>query len=98
MNVRGIVSKLNLKEIQKIVKKYDVIGLTETLTNAFDYNEFEEHEVFTGMDKLCLKGHRGLALLVRRTICHNYKESPLGLWLEMRLNANTYSIGLYYML
>ena len=98
MNVRGILSKLNLKEIQKIVKKYDVIGLTETLTNAFDYNEFEEHEVFTGMDKLCLKGHRGLALLVRRTICHNYKESPLGLWLEMRLNANTYSIGLYYML
>ena len=44
------------------------------------------------------QGHRGLALLVRRTKCHNYKESPLGLWLEMRLIANTYSIGLYYML
>ena len=56
LNVRGIVSKLNLKEIQKIVKEYDVIGLTETLTNAFDYNEIEEHEVSTGMDKLCLKG------------------------------------------
>ena len=72
--------------------------MTEALTNAFDINEFEEHDVFTGMDKLCLKGHRGLSLLVRRTICHHHKENPLGLWLEMGQNANTYSIGLYYML
>ena len=75
LNFRGIVRKLNLEEIQKIVKEYNVIGMTETRTNAFDINEFAEHEVFTRMDKLCLKGHRGLALLVRRTICHHYRES-----------------------
>ena len=79
LNIRGIVSKLNLKEIQKIVEEYDVIGMTETLTNAFDLKKFEKHEVFTEMDKLCLKRHRGLALLVRRTICHHYKENSLGL-------------------
>ena len=70
----------------------------ETLTDAFDSNEFGEHEVFTGLDKLCLKRRRGLALLVRRTKCHQYKESPLGLWAEIRMDAHIYSIGLYYML
>ena len=89
---------MNLKEIRKIVKAYDIIGLTETLTNAFDSNEFGEQEVFTGLEKLCLKGRRGLALLVRKTICHQYKESPLDLWVEIRMDAHIYSIGLYYML
>ena len=45
LNVRGIVSELNLQEFQK-KSKPDVIGLTETITNSIDSNELEEHEVF----------------------------------------------------
>ena len=53
--------------------------------------------MFTVMDKLCLKGRRGLTQLIRRQ-CHHIKESPLGMWLEMRTDADTYWISLYYML
>ena len=55
LSVRGIVSKLNLKNL-KTCQAYDVTGLIETPNNEFDSNEFVEHEVFTGLIKLCLKG------------------------------------------
>ena len=47
-------------EIQHVVNDHDIKGLTETLSNAFDL-DIDTHEVFTGKDKLFLKGYRGLS-------------------------------------
>ena len=58
LNVRGIKSKLKLNEIYNVVTEHDVIGLTETLSNAFDFENLKTHEVFSGSDKLNLKGFR----------------------------------------
>ena len=96
LNVRGIVSKINLKEIQKVVRANDIIGLTETLSNAFDANEFPDHDVFTGLDKLKIHGYRGLAFMVRKSLKHEFNETNLGLWLNLRIDCIDYSIGLYY--
>ena len=94
LNVRGIVSKINLKEIQKVVRANDIIGLTETLSNAFDANEFPDHDVFTGLDKLKIHGYRGLAFMVRKSLKHEFNETNLGLWLNLRIDCIDYSIGL----
>ena len=76
-------------------EKGDIVGLTETLTNVFDAEEFNEHQTFTGTDKSKLKGFRGLAFLIRKSLKYHFTESNLGLWLDVNFNCVDYSIGLY---
>ena len=78
------------------MRKYDIVGLTETLSFVFDANEFNEHETFAGKHKSILKSFRGLALLVRKYMKSQFTETSLGLWLNISLNRVDYSIGLYY--
>ena len=68
LNVRGLNSEINLNEIQRVVSASDIVGLSETLTNVFDAEEFNEHETFTGTDKSKLKRLRGLAFLIRKRL------------------------------
>ena len=56
---------MNGKEIQRVVSAYDIVGLTETLTNVFDDEKTTEHETLTATDKSKLKGCRGFAFLIR---------------------------------
>ena len=51
-------------EIQHVVNGHDIKGLTETLSNANDF-DIDTHELFTGKNKMLLKGYRGLAFVVR---------------------------------
>ena len=94
--MRGLNSKINWKEIQRVVSANDLVGLTQTLTNVFDAEEFNEHEPFAGTDKSKLKGFRGLAFLRRKSLKYHFTEGNLGLWLDVNFNCVDYSIGLYY--
>ena len=94
--MRGLNSKINLKKFQQVVSANDIVGLTETLTNVFDAEEFNEDETFTGTDKSKLKGFRGLAFLIRKSLKHHFTKSNLGLWLDVNINCVDYSIGLYH--
>ena len=96
LNVRGIKSKIKLNEIYNVVTEHDIIGLTETLSNAFDFENLKTHEVFSGNDKLKLKGFRGLALVVRKSLKYSFSETNLGLWVHVEIGGNNFSIGLYY--
>ena len=96
LNVRGIKSKLKLNEIYNVVTEYDIIGLTETLSNAFDFENLKTLKVFSGSDKLNLKGLRGLALVVRKSLKYKFSETELGLWVHVEMGGYNFSIGLYY--
>ena len=96
LNVRGIKSKLELNEIYNVVTEHDVIGLTETLSNAFDFENLKTHEVFSGSDKFNPKGFRGLALVVRKSLKYKFSETDLGLWVHVEIGGYNFSIGLYY--
>ena len=63
LNVRRIKSKLELNEIYNVVTEHEMIGLTETLSNASDFENLKTHEVFSLGDKSNLKGFRGFAFL-----------------------------------
>ena len=69
-----------------------MIGLTETLSNAFDL-DIDTHEVFTGEDKLVLKRYRGLAFIVRKSLKYQVTETDLGLWLKVQLEAIDYCLS-----
>ena len=92
----GLNSKINLKEIQRVVSANDIVGRTETLTNVFHAEEFNEHETFTGTDKSKLKCFRGPAFLIRKSLKYRFTERNLGLWLDVNFNCVDYSIGFYY--
>ena len=75
-----------MHEFQHVVNGHDIIGLTETLSNAFDLN-IDTHEVLTGNDKLILKGYSGLASVVRKSLNYQFTEIDLALWLKVQLEA-----------
>ena len=75
----GLNSKINLKGSQRVVSANDIVGLTETLTYVFDAEEFNEHETFIRTDKSKLKGFRGLAFLIRKSLKYHFTESNLEL-------------------
>ena len=94
--MRGQNCRINLKKNHWVVSANDIIGLTETLTNVFDAEEFNELETFTETDKSKLKGFRGLAFLIRKSLKYHITASNLGLWLDVKHNCVDNSIGLYY--
>ena len=79
LNVRGIKRKLKLNEIYNVVTEHGIMGLTETLSNAFDFENLKTHEVFSGSDNLNLKGFRGLAPVVRKSVKYKFWETDVGL-------------------
>ena len=81
-------------EIQHVVKGHDIIGLTETLSNAFEL-DIDTHENSTGKDKFFLEGYKGLAFVVRKSLKYQLTETDLGLWLKVQLDAIDYYLGLY---
>ena len=85
-----------MHEIQHIVNGHDMLGITETLSNAFDFN-IDTHEVFTGNDKLILKGYRGLPFIGRKSLKYQFTETDLGIWLKVELEGIDYWFGLYYL-
>ena len=56
-----------MHKIKRLVNGHGIVGLTEILFNAIDF-DIDTHEVFTGKDKLFQKGYRGLAFIVRRSL------------------------------
>ena len=58
-----------MHEIQHVVNGHDILGLTETLSNALDLNK-DTHEAFIGNDELILEGYRGL-VIVRKSLSTN---------------------------
>ena len=75
-----------MHEIQHVGNSHDITGLIETLSNAFDLN-IDTQEVFTANDKLILKGYKGLAFIVRKSLKLQFSEIDLGLCLPVQLEA-----------
>ena len=96
LNVRCIKSKLKLNQICNVVTEHDIIGLRETLTNAFVFENLKTHEVFSGSDKIGRKGFRGLSLVVRKLLKDNFLEIDLGPWVHVEIRGYNFSIGLCY--
>ena len=46
--------------------------------------------------KLLLKGYRGLALFVRKSLDFDFTETDKGLWLKIGGDITDYALGLYY--
>jgi exonuclease III len=93
LNVCSIKSKINNVILTDYLSEFDVIGLTETLTNCFDDAIFPNHTVLTGAIDDKLKGHRGLAFLIRKTITAEPIEgNSNGIWLKIRANTTAWLI------
>ena len=82
-------------EIPFVVNGHDIIELTDALYDAFDIG-IDTYEVFTGKEQLFLKGYRGLAFIVRKSLKYQFTETDLVLWLKVQLDAIDYSFGLNY--
>ncbi len=98
LNVRGITSKINLAIIQDYVTDFDVVGLTETLSNTFDSSVFPEFNVHFGEnDKLA--GFRGLAIMTRKSLDAKKitaNDPQLGLWTHITHGQLSVNVGLFY--
>jgi hypothetical protein len=100
LNVRGINSKINNGCLQDLIKQYDIIGLTETLSNNFDTTVFENHYILMGDDKEKLMGTYGLVFLILKNLtCSviNPTNKSTGLWAKLsNVSTGDIKIGLYY--
>ena len=84
-----------MHKIQQVVNSLDILVLTEPLSNAIDLN-IDTHEVFSEKDKFILKRYRGRALIVRKSLKHQFTEAYLRLWLKLQLDVIDYWFGLDY--
>ncbi len=88
LNVRGVSTKLENGILAPCLSNFDIIALSETLTDTIDDEQMENFRIFTKKAKHGQKhgGFHGLCFMVRNEIAKHLRiveDNELGLWLKV---------------